>query len=135
MNNNSGNSLTLNFKKWWRHVQDNNRVYFQPKGCEYYKFLESITSGIWLKSSVTCNAKFLGLLALASSSSHQAPRLSFCSAVFSRRAPTNWTPRNERKNEWMNEWMNENFINVSMYLAKKQKKLANWGHLTKVNTY
>ena len=30
--------------------------------------------------------------------------------------------------------MNENFINVSMYLAKN-KKLANWGHLTKVNTY
>ena len=35
-------------------------------------------------------------------------------------------------NEWMNEWMNENFVNVSMYLAKK---LANWEHLTKVNTY
>ena len=33
--------------------------------------------------------------------------------------------------EWMNESMNESkFINVSMYLAKN-KKLANWGHLTK----
>ena len=30
--------------------------------------------------------------------------------------------------------MNENFINVSMYLAKN-KKFASWGHLTKVNTY
>ena len=50
----------------------------------------------------------------------------------------NTTYKQERnikiRNHEVNEWMNENFINVSMYLAKN-KKIANWGHLTKVNTY
>ena len=36
----------------------------------------------------------------------------------------NFTHQGFSVNEWMNEWMNENFINVSMYLAK-HKKLAN----------